>query len=79
MTVRFEENPYSSAPILGDWSKKQVPPRTWLIFDRGFDDFQEFAAVVDQGADWITRLKTASYKVQQTFTETYALRDQKIL
>lgn len=79
VTVRFEENPYCSDPTLWDWLKKQVPPRTLLIFDRGFYDFQEFAAVVDGGADWITRLKKASYKVQQTFTETHDLIDQKIL
>lgn len=78
VTIRFEENPYCSDPTLWDWLKQQVPPATLLIFERGFYDFDEFAALVEQGSHWLTRLKKASYRVLETFNQTPELVDQKI-
>jgi hypothetical protein len=78
VALRFEENPYCADPNLWDWLKQQVPAGTLLIFDRGFYDFTEFAALKAQGSDWLTRLKKASYKVLDTSTTTHDLMDQRI-
>jgi len=78
VTIRFEENPQGNDAKMWDWLRLQLPQGSLLIFDRGFYDFSEFAAVVADGSDWLTRLKKASYRVLETFTEGYDLLDQKI-
>jgi len=53
---------------------------TLWIFDRGFYDFTFFDQLIDQGAAWITRLKSnAIYSVQQVLLQTANVRDQIIL
>lgn len=66
--IRFEENPYCSDAMMWGWLRSRTPTATLLIFDRGFYDFTEFAALVTQGVAWITRLKKASYRVQKTLS-----------
>ena len=76
--VRFEENPYYSDVKTWTWLHDVVTTDTLLIFDRGFYDFKEFAALAQKGAAWITRLKKASYRVQKTLNHTPHLVDQII-
>jgi hypothetical protein len=78
VTIQFEENPACADPTLWSWLRQPVKPGSLLIFDRGFYHFTEFAALVAQQADWLTRLKKASYKVLETFTQTPNVIDQRI-
>ena len=53
-----------------------VPQKTLLIFDRGFYDFKFFATLVQQGAAFITRLKSnAKIEVMTILTSTDTLKD----
>ena len=61
--IKFEENPYYSDVKTWTWLHIKVTKDTLIIFDRGFYDFKEFAALAQKGAAWITRLKKASYRV----------------
>jgi hypothetical protein len=76
--IRFEENPYCSDVTVWGWLHSCLTQGTLIIFDRGFYDFTEFAALVEKGVAWITRLKKASYRVQKTLTHTPYVVDQII-
>lgn len=78
VAIQFEDNPYYSDTKSWSWLRSVVPADTLLIFDRGFYDFTEFAALEAQGGAWITRLKKASYRVKRTLTQTPNLVDQII-
>jgi len=53
-----------------------VPKNTLLILDRGFYDFKFLAALVEQGAAFITRLKSnATIEVVKVLTQTDTLKD----
>ncbi len=78
VTIRFEENPYCADPNLWPWLQQQSNANSLLIFDRGFYDFTEFAALVSQGSHWLTRLKKGYYKVLDTWTQTPNVIDQRI-
>lgn len=78
VAIAFKENPHYSDTKMWGWLQNCVSSNTLLIFDRGFYDFTEFAALVSQGAAWITRLKKASYRVQKTLSHTPSLVDQII-
>lgn len=78
VAIRFEENPYCADPTAWPWLHNQVKKGALLIFDRGFYDFTEFAALVSQGVDWLTRLKKASYIVLKTHTQSVDVIDQQI-
>ena len=53
-----------------------VPKKTLLILDRGFYDFKFFAALVQQGAAFITRLKSnAKIEVVDVLTRTDTVKD----
>jgi len=53
-----------------------VPKKTLLILDRGFYDFKFFAALVQQGAAFITRLKSnAKIEVVKVLTQTDTVKD----
>lgn len=79
VAIRFEENPFAADTNQWQWLQQQLPKGGLLIFDRGFYDFTEFAALVKAGCAWITRLKKASYQVQKTFSEGANLIDQLIV
>jgi len=70
VAVTFENNPYTADPTQWEWLRQKMPPNTLLLMDRGFYDFTEFAAMVQQGCHWITRLKKASFQVLETFSNT---------
>lgn len=76
--VKFEENPYAADPSQWEWLRDLTPPKTLLLIDRGFYDFADFAALVQQGSHWITRLKKASFQVLETFSNTPDVLDQLI-
>lgn len=53
-----------------------VPKKTLLILDRGFYDFKFFAALVQQGTAFITRLKSnAKIEVVTALTQTDTVKD----
>lgn len=53
-----------------------VPKRTLLILDRGFYDFKFFAALVEPGSAFITRLKSnAIIEVVKVLTRTDTVKD----
>jgi len=53
-----------------------VPKKTLLILDRGFYDFKFFVALVQQGAAFITRLKSnAKIEVVTVLTRTDTVKD----
>lgn len=53
-----------------------VPKKTLLLLDRGFYDFKFFAALVSQGAAFITRLKSNSkIEVVKVLTSTDTVKD----
>lgn len=75
----LEENPYLNDTVVWNQLLALSSPGTLLIFDRGFYDFGQFAALVERKAAWLTRLKqNASYRVLETFTRTVDLKDQLI-
>ena len=76
--VKFEDNPYTADPTQWEWLREAMPSHSLLLMDRGFYDFAEFDAVVNQGSHWITRLKKASFRVLETFSHTSTLLDQVI-
>lgn len=76
--ITFDENPNCADATMWDWLRGSTPDGTLLIFDRGFYDFTEFAALMTTGVAWITRLKKASYRVQRTLTHTPQVVDQII-
>ena len=57
--ITFDENPNCSDATMWHWLHSCTPNGTLLIFDRGFYDFTEFAALMTTGVAWITRLKKA--------------------
>lgn len=76
--VKFEENPYEADPNQWEWVREIVPRNTLVLVDRGFYDFADFAALVQQGSHWITRPKKASFRVLDTFSHTPNVLDQLI-
>lgn len=56
-----------------------VKAKTLLILDRGFYDFKFFAALIEQGADFITRPKSNAFWIgHQLLSHTERVRDQII-
>lgn len=79
MAISFDENPFAGDTNQWEWLKEHLPKGGLLIFDRGFYDFTQFAALVEAGSAWITRLKKASYEVKKTFSNSANLIDQLIV
>lgn len=79
VTVWLEKNPYLNDTVVWTQLLQMTPARTLLIFERGFYDFGQFAALVEQEAAWLTRLKhNASYRLSETLTSSHSLKDQII-
>jgi IS4 transposase len=56
-----------------------VTAKTLLLLDRGFYHFSFWLKLIERDVHVITRLKKgAAIKVEQVFTESFALRDRKI-
>lgn len=75
----LEENPFLNDTVVWSQLLSLSSAGVLLIFDRGFYDFGQFAALVEREAAWLTRLKhNASYRVLETFSATVDLKDQLI-
>ncbi|MBW4420775.1 MAG: hypothetical protein KME13_16320 [Myxacorys californica WJT36-NPBG1] len=75
--IWLEEKPFLNDTVVWSHLLALSPPRTLLILDRDFYDFGQFAALVEQGAAWLTRLKhNARYRVLEPLTSTPNLKDQ---
>lgn len=78
--IWFQENPKASDTKLESDILKLVTAKTLLLLDRGFYHFSFWFQLIEQDVHFITRLKKgASIKVEQVFTDSYALRDRKVL
>lgn len=77
--IWLEENPFLNDTVVWSHLLSLSPTGTLLIFDRGCYDFGQFAALVERGAAWLTRLKqNASYRIVKTLTSTPNLKDHII-
>src|SRR3569832_1962408 len=77
--IWFQENPRASDTKLEADILNRVTAKTLLLLDRGFYHFRFWQQLIEQDVHFITRLKKgASIKVEQVFTEGYALRDRLI-
>jgi hypothetical protein len=77
--IWLEENPFLNDTVVWQQLVALSCPGTLWIFDRGFYDFAQFAALVKREAAWLTRLKqNASYRTLNTLTSTPNLKDQII-
>ncbi len=56
-----------------------ISPQTLLLLDRGFDHFQFWQQLIQQGIHFITRVKiNAAIEYQRVFTDGYSLRDRLV-
>ncbi|MUG96974.1 IS4 family transposase [Scytonema sp. UIC 10036] len=77
--VWFNENPRASDIKLESNILNLVTAKTLLLLDRGFYHFSFWLQLIEQEVHFITRLKKgASIKVEQVFTDSYALKDRLI-
>jgi hypothetical protein len=77
--IWFQENPRASDTKLEADILNRLTAKTLLLLDRGFYHFRFWQQLIEQDVHFITRLKKgASIKVEQVFTEGYALRDRLI-
>lgn len=77
--IWFQENPRASDTKLEKHILNLVTPNTLLLLDRGFYHFSFWLQLLEKEVHFITRFKKgASIKVEQIFTDSYALRDRLI-
>lgn len=77
--IWFQENPKASDTKLEENILQLVTAKTLLLLDRGFYHFSFWLELIEKDVHFITRLKKgAAIKVEQVFTDSYALRDRKI-
>ena len=56
-----------------------VAAKTLLLLDRGFYHFSFWLKLIEQDIHLITRLKKgAAIKIEQVFTNSYALKDSRV-
>ena len=79
LEIWFQENPRASDTKLESNILDLVTAKTLLLLDRGFYHFNFWLQLIEQEVDFVTRLKKgASIKVEQVFTDSYALKDRLI-
>ncbi|MGK7949945.1 MAG: IS4 family transposase, partial [Xenococcaceae cyanobacterium] len=77
--IWFQENPRVNDTKLEEDILNLVTAETLLLLDRGFYHFSFWLQLIEQKVHFITRLKKgASIKVEQTFTDSYSIRDRLI-
>lgn len=77
--VWFSENPRAYDTSFIPELLALVKAKTLLILDRGFYDFKFFAALMEQGVDFITRPKSNAFWIgHQLLSHTERVRDQII-
>jgi hypothetical protein len=79
VAIWFQENPRASDTRFEDNLLELISPQTLLLLDRGFDHFQFWQQLIDQGVHFITRIFiNTAIEYQQVFTDGYALRDRLV-
>ena len=77
--IWFQENPKASDTKLESEILNLVTAKTLLLLDRGFYHFNFWLQLIEQKVHFITRPKKgAAIKVEQVFTDSYALKDRLI-
>ncbi len=77
--IWFQENPKASDTKVESDILKLVTAKTLLLLDRGFYHFNFWLKLIEQEVHFITRpKKRAAIKVEQVFTDSYALKDQLV-
>ena len=77
--IWFQENPRVNDTKLEEDILNLVTAETLLLLDRGFYHFSFWLQLIEQKVHFITRLKKgASIKVEQTFTDSYSIRDHAV-
>jgi hypothetical protein len=77
--IWFHENPKASDVNFESDILTLVQAKTLLLLDRGFYHFRFWQQLIEKDVDLITRLKKgASFHIQQTFTDSYSIRDRLI-
>ena len=77
--IWFKENSKASDIKFAADILNLVTAKTLLLLDRGFYHFSFWLQLIEQEVHFITRLKKgAAIKVEQVFTNSYALRDSLI-
>lgn len=77
--IWFLENPRASDVKLEENILELVAAKTLLLLDRGFYHFSFWLKLIEQDIHLITRLKKgAAIKIEQVFTNSYALKDSRV-
>ena len=73
VAIWFQENPSASDTRFEDNLLELISPQTLLLLDRGFDHFQFWQQLIQQGIHFITRVKiNAAIEYQRVFTDVYS-------
>ncbi len=79
IAIWFQENPRASDTRFEENLLELVSAQTLMLLDRGFDHFQFWNTLIEQGVHFITRVKVnATIEYQQVFTDGYTLRDRLV-
>ena len=77
--IWFLENPRASDVKLEENIWELVAAKTLLLLDRGFSHFSFWLKLIERDIHLITRLKKgAAIKIEQVFTNSYALKDSRV-
>jgi hypothetical protein len=77
--IWFLENPRASDVKLEENIGELVAAKTLLLLDRGFYHFSFWLKLIERDIHLITRLKKgAAIKIEQVFTNSYALKDSRV-
>ena len=77
--IWFLENPRASDVKLEENIWELVAAKTLLLLDRGFYHFSFWLKLIERDIHLITRLKKgAAIKIEQVFTNSYALKDSRV-
>jgi hypothetical protein len=77
--IWFLENPKASDVKLEENILELVAAKTLLLLDRGFYHFSFWLKLIERDIHLITRLKKgAAIKIEQVFTNSYALKDSRV-
>ena len=78
--IWFSDNPRDSDTKFEGDILNLVPANTLLLLDRGFYHFKFWQQLIKRKIDFITRLKKgAAYQIEEVFSQSYALKDRKVL
>ena len=77
--IWFQEKPNASDTRFEENLLELVSAKTLLLLDRGFDHFQFWQRLIEQGIHFVTPIKiNTAIEYQQVFTDGHALRDHAV-